>query len=86
MTKFINPIALGLQPRTIIEEIDSDTLAIVINRKSRIIMADGRKIHAKAIKIIEARPGWKVMLKTSAPVCGKTLQYLAGHGIEVVKG
>ena len=85
MVKTIDPKSLGMSARTVIEEIDQKTLAIVINRKSRIIMADGRKILAKATKIKEAKPGCKVMLKTTAPVCSKTLKYLAGQGIEIIR-
>jgi hypothetical protein len=52
MPNYIDPKSLGLQPRIVVEDIDGNTLAIVINRKSRIIMADGRKIlaHVKKIK------------------------------------
>jgi hypothetical protein len=85
VTKFMDPVAFGLHPRTSVEVVDEATLAIVINRKSRIIMADGRKILAKAAKIKEAKPGCRVMLKTTAPVCGKTLQFLANQGIEVLR-
>ena len=86
MPNYVDPKSLGLHPRTVLEEITPVTLAIVINRKSRIIMADGKKIHAKAAKIKAAKPGCKVMLKTSAPVCSKTLQYLAENQIEILSG
>lgn len=85
MPNYVDPKLLGLGSRTTIEAIDQNTLAIVINRKSRIIMADGRKILAKASRIKEAKPGWNVQLKVSAPLCGKTRKYLADHGIEVVE-
>jgi hypothetical protein len=84
MPNYIDPKSLGLQPRIVVEDIDGNTLAIVINRKSRIIMADGRKILALVKKIKKAKPGCKVMLKTVAPICSKTLQYLAEHGIGVI--
>jgi hypothetical protein len=83
MTNLIDPRLFGLPPKTIVREIDKDTLAIVIDRKSRIIMADGRKILAKAAKIQEAKPGCRVVLKTTAPVCSKTLQYLAENGVQM---
>jgi len=85
MTQYVDPISLGLPAKTTVETVDRNTLAIVIKRKSRIIMADGRKILAKAAKIKEAKPGCRVMLKTTAPVCGKTLQFLANQGIEVLR-
>jgi hypothetical protein len=84
MTHYIDPKSLGLKPRLVVEEIDGNTLAIVINRKSRIIMADGRKILANVEIIKKAKPGCKVMLKTAAPLCSKTLHYLATHGIDVI--
>jgi hypothetical protein len=37
MPNYIDPKSLGLQPRIVVEDIDGNTLAIVINRKSRII-------------------------------------------------
>ena len=83
MTVYLDPQSLGLPPRTIVVEIAPDTKAIVINRKSRVVMADGKKIVAKADKIKKTKPGRKVMLKTSAPVCSKTLLFLADNGIEV---
>ena len=83
MTVYIDPQSLGLPSRTIVAEIAPDTIAIFINRKSRIIMADGKKIIAKADIIKKVKPGRKIMLKTSAPVCSKTLEYLIDNGVEV---
>jgi hypothetical protein len=86
MNENIDPTELGLAPRTIIKKVDEKTLAIVINRKSRIIMADGRKIAEKVEKILQKRPGMKVVLKVpNAPVCSKTLQYLESLGIQVIR-
>ena len=84
MPKYIDPKSLGLPPRTVVEEINENTLAIVINRRSRIVMTDGRKIFAKAEKIKQVKPGCKIMLKTTAPICSKTLQYFADHGIMIM--
>ena len=85
MNKNIDPESLGLSSRTTVEVMDPDTWAIVINRKSRIIMADGRKIIDSATKIKKTKPDKKVILKTTAPVCSKTLQFLADQGIEVIR-
>jgi hypothetical protein len=41
-TRF-NPKEFGLPARTVIEQIDKNTIALVIDRKSRIIMSDGKK-------------------------------------------
>ena len=84
MIKRADSEAFGLQRRTIIENIGSATMAIVITRKSRIIMADGRRIVADAAKIMKAKPGTRVVLKTTAPVCSKTKQFLSEHRIEVI--
>ena len=85
MTNFIDPKLFDLPPQTKIEKINSNTLAIVINRKSRIVMADGKKILDKADKIRKAKPGSEVILKTTAPVCSKTVQFLKEQGIEVAR-
>jgi hypothetical protein len=85
MNPAVDPRSFGLPPRTVLEQVDPNTLAIVINRKSRIIMADGRKILAKATKIKEAKPGCSVLLKTTAPVCSKTVQFLEEQGVAVVR-
>ena len=83
MIKYIDPTSLGLPSRTIVEEIDNNTLAIVIQRKSRIIMADGLKILAKSAQIKSARPGVTILLKTVTPICSKTLRFFKNEGLEV---
>ena len=85
MIKYIDPTSLGLPSRTIVEEIDNNTLAIVIKRKSRIIMADGLKILAKSAQIKSARPGVTVLLKTATPICSKTLKFFKNEGLEVIR-
>ena len=86
MSKLIDPNEFGLPARTIIEKLGENRLALVIDRKSRLIMADGRKIVAKAAKIRENRPECHLSLRTTAPVCSKTVKYLAEQGIEVRSG
>ncbi len=83
MGKIIDPKEFGLHPKTVIEDIGKDHLAIVINRKSRIIMSDGKKILEKAEKIKEILPKAKVSLKTTAPLCSKTVAFLKEHEIEI---
>ena len=80
----VDPKQLGLPPRTVLEQVDARTIAIVIDRKSRIIMADGRKILDKALKIKKTQPAVSVALKTSAPICSKTIRFLDDHGIAVI--
>lgn len=79
-----DPKEFNLPPRTVLEMIDAKTIAIVINRKSRIIMADGRKIMDKVKRITKTRPGMRVIVKTTAPVCSKTTEFLASEGINIV--
>ena len=83
MPEYIDPKEFGLPSRTVIEKITADTLAIIVDRKSRIIMADGRKIVDKAEKIRQGEPGVKIILKSSAPVCSKTSHFLSEHGVDV---
>ena len=80
----ISPKDFGLHARTLLEQIDDTTIAIVINRKSRIIMADGRKILEKALKIKAVQPSFTVVLKTTAPVCSKTSKFLEAEGIQLI--
>jgi len=79
----LNPKSFGLQARTVLEQIDDNTIAIVVSRKSRIIMADGKKILEKAQKIKQSQAKVAVILKTTAPVCSKTIKFLKSEGIEV---
>ena len=85
MSKLIDPKEFGLPAGTVMEQIDAGKIAIVIDRKSRIIMADGKEIAVKAEKIKEALPLMTIALKTSAAVCGKTIKFLAGKGIQVIR-
>jgi len=84
MNMIIDPKEFGLSPRTVLEQAGSNAIVIVILRKSRVIMADGRKIVEKARKIQKVRPEVTVALKTSAPVCSKTITFLEGEGIRLI--
>lgn len=81
---YISPKEFGLPSRTVLEQVDGDTIAIVIDRKSRIVMADGRKILEKAQKIKKSQPSLSIILKTTAPVCSKTKQLLESAGIKLI--
>lgn len=83
MPEIIEAKELGLPARTVVERLEHDHYALVMGRRSRIIMADGKKIVAKAEIIRAHRPGATVRLKTAAPVCSKTLALLSRHGIAV---
>ena len=74
----------GLPPRTVLEQLADNSFALVVDRKSRIVMADGRKIVEKCEKIRQVHESAQVVLKTSAPVCSKTLKFLESAGVSVV--
>ncbi|NNK97347.1 MAG: hypothetical protein HKP41_23575 [Desulfobacterales bacterium] len=84
MKKLQDPKEYGLPARTIIEQIDPYTVALLIDRKSRIIMADGKKVLEKVKKIKHVRPAMVVVLKTNAPVCSKTQKFLEAEGIRLI--
>lgn len=81
MNTRLDPKTFGLSARTVVEQVDDMTLAIVIDRKNRIIMADGKKILEKAGKIKNTHPDKKILLKSSAPICSKTIRMLENEGI-----
>ena len=83
MNESIDPKKFGMPARTVLEQIASNVIAIVMQRKSRIIMADGKKIVEKARKIQDVLPDVIVILKTCPPVCGKTVVFLEREGVEV---
>jgi hypothetical protein len=59
VTKNIDPKKFGLPPKTVIEKLGDNHYALVLDRKSRVIMADGKKIVAKADKIKKVLRGQK---------------------------
>lgn len=73
----------GLTRQTIIEQESDGKIALLIDRKSRIIMADGRKIIEKIRKIREKLPGVSIVIKTSAPICSKTSTFLEQQGVRI---
>ena len=84
MDTIIDPKEFGLPPKTVIKQISKNHLAFVISRKSRIIMSDGRKILEKANKIKKIQHDSRISVKTSAPVCSKTIQFLKDNDIEII--
>ena len=78
----IDPKKYGLNTRTVLIENEQKEIIIVINRKSRIIMKDGRKILEKARKI-QQQENKTIRVRTDAPVCSNTKQHLQKNGIEI---
>ena len=79
----IDPKEFNLHPKTVLEDLGKKHFAIVINRKSRIIMSDGKKIEEKA-NVLKSQKVKKVSVKTNAPVCSKTKAYLSDLKIEIL--
>ncbi len=86
MKRHLDPKEFGLPAKTVLEQVGTNSIALVIRRKSRLIMADGRNILEKTQKIKHAQPGYSVRLQTTAPVCSKTRKFLEEQGIEVISG
>ncbi len=68
----LDPKDYNLQSRTQLVQLKDNTIGIIIDRKSRIIMADGIKLLEKIATIQEVTPSTKVCIVTTAPVCSKT--------------
>jgi len=84
MSNTIDPKQFGLPPKTIIEKLADNHYVLVVDRKSRVIMADGKKLLEKAEKIKVVEPGTKISLRSTASVCTKTIQFLADQGIDLL--
>ena len=85
MNKFIDPKLFSLPPSTKLKQVGSNQFDIIIQRKSRIIMKDGKGAVAKVDKIKHHVPKAKISLRTSAPVCSKTKVFLKERGISVLE-
>ena len=78
--KFIDPTIYNINPRTKLAKV-KDSIAIVIDRKSRVIMKDGERLLKQAQQIKELEPTSKIKIATSAPICSKTKAYLGNQKI-----
>ena len=81
MVNILDPKQFGLNSRTSLLE-KKNIIAIVVDRKSRIIMKDGKRIVDQAYKIKKTKSK-SVVLLTSAPVCSKTKTFLLENDIYV---
>ena len=79
----INPKKYNLPPRTKLKESSSGKIFITINRKSRVIMKDGERVLSLVKKINLVDPNKKVGILSSAPICGKTKNWLLDNGISI---
>ena len=81
--KQLDPKIFNLKSRAIIEE-DKSAITLVVNRKSRIIMKDGRRLLDQ-IRQIEKFSKKPVLIFTTAPVCSKTKGFLNNKGVEIIQ-
>ena len=72
----INPKKYNLSRRIALQENSLKELCIVVKRKSRIIMKDGRRLLEIAEKIKQVEKNRKIKILSSAPVCSKTKVFL----------
>ena len=79
--KNINPKRYNLSSRTILRQIGNNNISIIIDRKSRIIMKDGKRILKQAQAIHQINPNMIITVLTSAPVCSKTRAFLLEKNI-----
>lgn len=80
----IDPKIFGLSPRTMAGQLSANHIVLIKDRKSRIIMKDGRQIFEHIRRIKNNTPNSKISLATNAPVCGKTTNFLKERGIEIL--
>jgi hypothetical protein len=84
MSEKVDPTEYGLSQRTVLAGINRKHIAILKQRKSRIVMKDGEQILQQAEAIKRKSPGMKISVMTDAPVCSKTLLFLKERGIEFI--
>ena len=81
--KRIDPKKFNLSKKVVIKK-TTNSLSIIINRKTRIIMKDGRRLleQANQIKKVSNKP---VSIFTTAPVCSKTKAFLSNNNVEIIQ-
>ncbi len=81
----LDPEIFELPASTILQKVSDNLIAVIKIRKSRIIMRDGEKLLETARKIREKMPDSDVIIKTTAPVCSKTEQFLRDNNVRIEK-
>ncbi len=79
----IDPQKYSLSTRTALLK-RANEIIIVLDRKSRIIMKDGRRIEGQSRSIQAVEPRISITVAASAPVCSKTRAYLNKRGIALI--
>lgn len=80
--ELLEPKEFGLSSRALVGRAKDGKLILIKDRKSRIIMKDGR-IIIDQIKTIEKSSYSKAALGTNAPICSKTTKFFKENNIEV---
>ena len=80
----VDPKKFGMSPRATIGQLSQNHFVIIKDRKSRIMMKDGRQIFKQIQQIKKYTPNSKVSLVTNAPVCSKTTVFLQENGIDIL--
>ncbi|MES0490913.1 MAG: hydantoinase B/oxoprolinase family protein [Leptospirales bacterium] len=84
MNTKVDPKLFGFSSRTIIEK-ENNTYFIVINRKSRIIMKDSLRLLQMAKTIQKTVKTKDITIKTTAPVCSKSILFFKENNIDLVQ-
>jgi hypothetical protein len=79
----IDPKKFGLSPRTVLGQLSPKHFVIIKDRKSRIIMKDGKQILEQINLMLENKPNFKISLATNTPICSKTTKYFNEEGIKI---
>jgi len=78
----VDPTLYNLHPKVRLKKTEKD-IFIVIDRKSRIVMKDGRRIFEIATKIKQIETGIKISVLSNAPICSKTQKFLFQNDITI---
>jgi len=78
----LNSKEYGLNTRTVVGLFDN-SIVLIKDRKSRIIMKDGRQILEQVDSIKKYKIDTQVGLATNAPICSKTTKFFKENEIEV---
>ena len=74
---------LKLPPSMTLDQVRDSGFILTINRKSRIIMKDGRKLLETLQPIRDNIPGARIEIRATAPICSKTRRFLQEEGFIV---
>ncbi|NOZ75739.1 MAG: hypothetical protein GXO90_10300 [FCB group bacterium] len=81
----LNPQDVGLSKRIRLVKNNAGHIALVLDRKSRVILKDGERILRIAAAVRSRWPEAQFSLITTAPVCSKTTHLLETHRISILK-